>query len=206
MKPLLIATTNAGKQRELVAWLHGLPLQIVTLSDFPNISPCIEDGATLMENARKKARTYHAQTGLFTLADDSGLEVDALNGEPGVFSARFAGEGATDAERIDTLLQLMRDVPASRRTARFVCALAAYDAGHEVLALDGVCDGEITDGPCGAHGFGFDPIFRAIGQGRTFGEMSAVEKSRYSHRGKALTAARNEIRIYLDKQSFNALK
>ena len=206
MKQLLIATTSPGKRREMVEGLRDLPVEIITLADLLGLTPCVEDGATFMENARKKARHYHERTGLFTLADDSGLEVDALNGEPGVFSARFAGEGAPDAAHIRKLLDRLRGIPPSRRTARFVCALSAYDGQREIFAGEARAEGLITEAPRGDQGFGYDPVFLVPELGRTFAELSPGEKPRHSHRGKALAAARPVLRNYLDKPSPDALQ
>ncbi|MBI1747539.1 MAG: non-canonical purine NTP pyrophosphatase [Acidobacteria bacterium] len=206
MKKMLLATTSPGKRRELAEHLKDLPLEILTLCDYSEIAPCIEDGATFSENAEKKARYYHRCTGLLTLADDSGLQVEALNGAPGVQSARFAGEGATDADRIRKLLAMMRGVPPEHRSAQFVCALCAIDKDRQIFAAQAVCAGSITEAPRGHHGFGFDPIFEIAGLGQTMAEVSPPLKNLRGHRGQALLIGRAALRNYLDKFEGDTLK
>jgi XTP/dITP diphosphohydrolase len=200
MQTLLIATTNAGKVREIGLYLGGLPCRVIGLGDLPAPPPPVEeDGATFAENALLKADYYSAKTGLLALADDSGLEVAALGGAPGLYSARFAGERATDAERVAKLLAEMRGVPDGERQARFVCCIAlagpaAGEAAGEAAParhlFEGVADGLITRAPRGANGFGFDPIFLDPASRRTFAELPPEEKMARSHRGRALAAAR----------------
>ena len=183
---ILIATKNRGKVAEIGDLVKDLPVNFLSLADVPNPPDVIEDGATFEENALKKARVIAKATGMVTLADDSGLCVDALDGRPGVFSARYAGEPATDAEKCDLILEEMQDVPAERRSARFVCVIAvATPEGAEQL-FHGVCEGRITFEPRGKQGFGYDPIFYDEEAGRTFAEMERETKNRISHRGKAL--------------------
>jgi XTP/dITP diphosphohydrolase len=186
---LLIATTNPGKVKEISAilaaeGLRELGLDIMSLSDLPEIESPDETGSTFAENALIKARYYYAETGLSTLADDSGLEVEALDGRPGVRSARYAGESATDADRIAKLLQEIEFVPQEERGARFVCAAALVWPGGEKTFLGDV-SGVIVEASRGSGGFGYDPVFYYQLLGKTFGEMTPDEKSRVSHRGKA---------------------
>lgn len=200
MQTILIATTNAGKVREIGSFLAGLPCRVIGLGDLADAPPPVEeDGATFAENALLKADYYSARTGLLALADDSGLEVAALGGAPGLYSARFAGENATDAERVAKLLDEMRGVPEARRQARFVCCLALSGTlprgGHDGRALirrvfAGIAEGVITREARGSNGFGFDPIFLDPETGRTFAELRPDEKMARSHRGRALALTR----------------
>ena len=184
-KQILVATGNAGKIRELEELLAGLPLVLRGLKEFPEIAEVEETGASFEENARLKATGYALQTGFRTLADDSGLEVDALSGAPGVFSARYAGENAGDAENIAKLLKEL-GANANRR-ARFVCLMAIGSENGEIeFTAKGVCEGIIAANPSGANGFGYDPIFIPDGFDRTFAEISAGEKHKISHRGRAM--------------------
>lgn len=195
MTKLLVATSNPGKVTELAGLLKDLPCQVIGLSDLPQpLSIAPETGATFSENALMKAEHYHARTGLLTLADDSGLEVDALGGAPGIYSARYAGEAASDAERVVKLLEEMKDVPDAERTARFVCSIAVIGMlGGEQLrrTFEGRCEGLIARVPHGSSGFGYDPIFIDVELGRTFAELIQEEKAARSHRGRAMAAARN---------------
>ena len=189
---LLFATRNRGKLRELgqIIAEQGLGLELCGLDEFPAAPEIAEDGASFVENAALKARGVMRATGLPTLADDSGLEVDALGGAPGVRSARYAGDGATDAERIALLLRNLREVPAGQRSARFRCAVAFVDPAEpeRVEAREGQCEGRILEAPCGSGGFGYDPVFLSDELGQTFAEADAEAKNRVSHRGRALRA------------------
>lgn len=190
---LLIATSNPGKVKELAALLAELPCQVIGLADLPT-PPAVpeETGASFAENALLKADYYHAQTGLLTLADDSGLAVDALNGAPGVYSARYGGEGLTSREQIQLLLQELKDVPTELRTARFVCCIALTGklSGVSVReTFEASYEGLITNEPRGNNGFGYDPVFLDRALGRTLAELSQAEKAARSHRGQALRAA-----------------
>jgi XTP/dITP diphosphohydrolase len=187
---LVIATRNRGKLLELRALIRELPLVLLDLSSFPSVQTIPETGATFVENASLKAAGYAIQIGEMTLADDSGLEVDALGGAPGVRSARYAGDGASDSERVDKLLSELSHVRPRERTARFVSAIAI--AGREGVILNissGVCEGRIAEAPRGANGFGYDPVFIPEGYDQTFAELRPQLKNRISHRGKALEAA-----------------
>ena len=184
---LLIATMNRGKIKELRELLAGLPINLKSLDEFPNITEVEETGGTFAENAVLKARGYAVQTGIRALADDSGLEVMALNGAPGIFSARYAGENANDGAKIEKLLCELAATESANRTARFVCAAAIADeTGAVEFQAEGVCSGQIALEPAGNQGFGYDPIFIPDGFAETFGELSAEIKHNLSHRGKAL--------------------
>ncbi|MBM4262267.1 MAG: XTP/dITP diphosphatase [Deltaproteobacteria bacterium] len=189
MTELLIATTNQGKFAEVQAYLSKLPLQIISLKSLASYPNVVEDGATFEANALKKARTLADFSGLLTLADDSGLEVDALGGAPGIYSARYAGPEFDDDENNRKLLHELRGVPEKRRTARFVCALALCAPRNRGMAdwtVRQSCEGRIAFAPKGAHGFGYDPLFFFAPFGETFGEIERELKATVSHRGKAL--------------------
>jgi len=186
---LLVATTNPGKFAEVQAFLNELPLRITSLRSLTHPPQVIEDGETFKENALKKARTLAQFSGLPTLADDSGLEVDALNGAPGIYSARYAGADGNDDRNNQKLLRELENVPENRRTARFVCALALCmpgpSGGNEWMVRES-CEGRIAFGLSGSQGFGYDPLFFYPPFGKTFGEIAREEKATVSHRGKAL--------------------
>lgn len=191
-KVILVATTNPGKVRELRAML-GDEVEWKSLADFPGIEEVKEDGATFAENARKKAVGYAQATGLWTLADDSGLVVDALGGAPGVNSARFSGERAkgTDRKTVDRrnmekLLSLLQEVPMETRTARFVCCLCLASPEQVLIETQGTVEGLITSEPAGTGGFGYDPVFLVPQLGRTVAQLGDEEKNAVSHRGNAM--------------------
>ena len=182
---LLVATNNRGKLREYASLLDGLGFELTTLSG-AGISVDIEEtGSSMEQNAIQKATAYAALSGLLTLADDSGLEVDALGGEPGTFSRRYAGESASDAERNDYLLAKLRDVPEHKRGARFRCVIAIAGPERAVTTCEGVCEGVIAFEPMGESGFGYDPIFFLPELGRTMAELTLEEKNAISHRAEA---------------------
>lgn len=191
---LLIATTSKGKIIELTRLLGDLPFAITGLDALPqSFPPPEETGRTFADNALLKASAYAAATGLLTLADDSGLEVDALDGAPGVHSARYAGAGASDADRLTKLLAALRDFPDAARTARFKCAIALVGILNDRQVrrvFEGSCEGVIARSPRGSHGFGYDPIFVDGELHRTFAELTPEEKAARSHRGRALKAVR----------------
>ncbi|MGD8608099.1 MAG: RdgB/HAM1 family non-canonical purine NTP pyrophosphatase [Myxococcales bacterium] len=184
---ILLATMNAGKLREykrLLADVVGLDLE--TMARFPEPVEVVEDQETFLGNARKKATEVAAVAGIPCLADDSGLEVDALGGRPGVRSARYAGEGATDAGNNAKLLDTLRDVPEADRRARFRCVIAVVDAdGRELAMVEGTCEGRIAGAPRGGHGFGYDPVFIPDGFTQTMAELGPETKDRISHRAQA---------------------
>jgi XTP/dITP diphosphohydrolase len=193
LKPreLLIATGNAGKLREIRALLGDLPITLLSLADFPIIEEVAETGSTFAENAALKALGYARLAGVLTLADDSGLEVDALAGAPGVRSARYLGEHVSYSDRITALLTAVKNVEDDARTARFVCALAIAPHKQEMLyTTQATCEGRIAAAPRGSGGFGYDPVFIPEGFTQTFGELPADIKNGISHRGLALARAR----------------
>ncbi len=182
---LLLGTNNQAKIREYRSLLADLPYRLVTLAEQGITTAVDETGKTLEENARLKATRLAAESRLLTLADDSGLEVDALGGEPGPLSARYAGENASDSDRIDYLLARLRDVPWARRTARFRCVIAVAAPDGEVALCTGECPGLITFAPRGEYGFGYDPVFYLPEMERTMAELPPEVKDRISHRGQA---------------------
>lgn len=193
---LVVATRNFGKFREFAHLLDGLPLRLLSLRDFPKLELPPEEGDTYAANALAKARAVAAATGFAALGDDSGLEVDALGGRPGVRSARFAGEEKDDAANNRKLLALLKDVPWEKRTARFRCVLAlvypapAAAAPFVETLVEGTCEGIIAFSPRGEHGFGYDPLFYLPDYGCTMGELPEEVKNRLSHRARAVEKAR----------------
>lgn len=186
---LLVGTTNAGKLAEIEAALKDLPVRIISLNDLGNFPSVVEDGQSFEENARKKARTLAEFSGHLTLADDSGLEVDALSGAPGIHSARYSGEDAGDLRNNEKLLQALGNLPQEKRGARFVCVIVLcrpIASGGGEWIFQGACEGWIAFEPRGKNGFGYDPVFFYPPLGRTFGEIDRETKGRFSHRGKAL--------------------
>ncbi len=198
MTKLIIATKNPGKVREMVELLSGLPYEVCTLLDYPNAPDVEETGSTFVENAIIKATAYARFTGELALADDSGLEVDALDGAPGVFSSRFA---PTESERNERLLSMMKDVADDRRTARFRCVVAVADPYGDVRTCEGCVEGVIAHEPKGNNGFGYDPIFYIPDLKKHFAELDSAHKNTISHRGKALTEAKKILaeRLSIDE-------
>ena len=195
MPRLLLATNNAGKVAEFRQLLDGCGWQIVTPAEIELKIAIDETGQTYAENATLKAVAYASASGLTSLADDSGLEVDALDGRPGVLSARYAGADRTDAERAEALLTELRDVADERRTARFRCVIAIASGEDRVELAEGAVEGRIVREPRGESGFGYDPIFLLPERGLTMAELPAGEKHRVSHRG----AAAREARVILER-------
>ena len=192
MRSLLLGTRNPGKIYEIKLILGNLPLEFSSLNDFPHVAVAIEDADTYAGNAIKKARFYAASTGRPALADDSGLEVEALGGAPGVISARYAGEHANDADRRKLLLSELAKTGSNNRRARFVCAIAIATVAGEVLNLsEGICEGTITFEPRGNSGFGYDPLFIPDDYNETFAELSDDVKNQISHRARALMKLRD---------------
>ena len=189
MKPqpetIVIATRNSGKARELCRLLESVRATFVTLAEHPEVVLPPEHGSTYRDNALAKARAVHLALGLSAIGDDSGLEVDALDGAPGLNSARFAGEGATDARNNERLLDSMANVKPVDRTARFRCALALVREGHDPLETEGACEGQILEAPRGTAGFGYDPLFLPNGERLTFAELPEARKDAISHRARA---------------------
>lgn len=184
---LLIATTSSGKFREIAAELAGVNVRLICLRDVPELPQCEEHGETFQENADEKARFYATRTGYWTLADDSGLQVDALNGQPGVRSARYAGQPRDDRANNRKLIEALADVPRDGRSARFRSAVAiAQPNGSVVARATGTVEGVIIDQPRGQGGFGYDPHFFVPELGKTTAELSRAEKNEISHRGQAV--------------------
>lgn len=173
--------------------LADLPITVRSLAEFPGAPEVVEDGATYEDNALKKARSAARFTGKPALADDTGLEVDALGGQPGLYAARFAGEGCSFQDNIRKLLHLLGDVPSERRGARFVCVIALVEPGGREQVVEGELRGRITEAQAGGGGFGYDPVFYAPEAGKTLAELTADEKNRISHRRRALDKARTII-------------
>ena len=195
---LLVASANKGKVAKYGALLEGLDLVLLSLADAGISGDIEESGNTYEENARIKASTCAAHSGLVTLADDSGLEVDALDGEPGIYSARYAGDNATDAQRVAYLLHKLEGVPWARRTARFVCVIAIAMPDGNVSFCRGECAGFIVQQPRGEKGFGYDPAFFLPELDCTMAELPAELKNRVSHRGRAAAEARELLREFID--------
>lgn len=193
MREVLIATTNPGKLREIRKILSGTPVALKTLADFPAIEAPEETGSSFAENARQKAFYYARATGVPTLAEDSGFEVDALNGEPGIYSARYLREDASYDERFADIFRRVRESGASDRSARFVCALAVARGEDVTFETRAAVEGQLASAPSGSNGFGYDPVFFYPPYGKTFGEVSDDEKTAVSHRGQAMRAFRDYL-------------
>jgi XTP/dITP diphosphohydrolase len=195
IQTLLVATGNPGKFREIAAELEPLSIRCLSLKDLPPTAECHEEGSTFEENARQKATYYAQATGQTTLADDSGLEVDALGGAPGVRSARYAGQPCDDRANNRKLVQELAGVAPEKRAARFRCVMALADADGNILATtQGAIEGLIIDEARGQGGFGYDPHFLVPRLGKTTAELSQEEKNKISHRGQATRAMREAIR------------
>jgi XTP/dITP diphosphohydrolase len=190
IREVVLATRNRHKGEELAALLCDLPIRIRTMDDFRDVPEVIEDGETCEANAIKKARFVSEATGLLAVADDTGLEVDALNGRPGVYAARYAGEHATYEDNWKKLLGELTGVPPARRTARFITVAAVASPSETVQVATGQLKGLITEEPAGVRGFGYDPVFLVPEVGKTLAEMSSEEKNRISHRAKAFAQVR----------------
>lgn len=186
MTVLVLATGNPGKIKECEAFLGPAGFTVLGLDALTDLTPIEETGATFAANARLKAEGYSLRTPHLVLADDSGLEVDALGGGPGVLSARYGGPDLTDPERCTAILAALAQTPDEKRTARFRCVLALAKAGKTLATFDGVVEGTILREPRGSNGFGYDPIFFHAPSGRAFAELTREEKERVSHRGNAL--------------------
>jgi XTP/dITP diphosphohydrolase len=191
---IIVASGNAGKLKEIAALLADMPIQVTSLKDHWNPVPAIpENGATFLENAQSKARWVFDNTGMPSLADDSGLVVDALNGEPGVRSARYAGEPSSDTRNTQKLLAELADLPLENRTARFTCMLVLIVSDNDVLVAEGSCEGHIGFEPAGNNGFGYDPVFIPNGYTQTFAQLDESIKNTISHRAKALAKLRDML-------------
>lgn len=191
---LLIASFNRGKIREIQEFLAAQAIECVGLESLPEITPWPESGRSFKENALQKAIYYsQASSLLLTLADDSGLVVDALGGAPGIYSARFVSERASDEQRYQAVLAQLGNVPAEKRTARFICVIALAHQGREVAIFEGRVEGQIAFSPSGNNGFGYDPIFYIPEAGKSMAELSLDEKQSISHRGRALRSMREAM-------------
>ncbi|MBM4348387.1 MAG: XTP/dITP diphosphatase [Deltaproteobacteria bacterium] len=197
---IIVATKNKGKLREIRGILRGLSIQLHGLNDFKNIPNVEEDGESFAENGLKKARFYSQFFGKLTIADDSGLEVDALAGKPGVYSARYAGIRASDQENRKKLLKELEGVPISKRGAGFKCVMAMVSPDGREAVTEGSCRGRIGFKEAGKRGFGYDPIFILPQYGKTMAQLSLEEKNRVSHRGKALRKLRKVLKWKLTKR------
>lgn len=195
MNELVVATRNRGKLKEIAAFLDGVVEHLSCAADYDDFPETVEDGATFTDNALKKAREAAARTGLPSLADDSGLVIEALGGRPGVLSARFAGDNADDAANNRKLLEEMAGIPSPNRRAAFVCVMAFVIPGEAEHCFTGSIEGVILDSPRGDDGFGYDPLFLVERFGRTMAELSLGEKNAISHRGQAL----NRFREFLEQ-------
>ena len=181
----VLATHNQDKIKEIRHIMQHVPVELLPISSFPNTTEAVEDGDTLLANAIIKAELAFRETGLPSIADDSGLEVDFLDGAPGVYSSRFAGENVTYQDNNEKLLKLMAGVPEAKRTARFRCVVALVDGKSDPVWTDGVCEGHILEHLQGSKGFGYDPLFYVTDLNKTFAEADAAEKNAISHRGQA---------------------
>jgi len=194
MTEMVLATGNKGKLAEFQRLLEGLDIQVHSMKEYPEIGEIVEDGDSFAANALIKARAVCKATGKPAMADDSGLMVDALDGAPGIFSARFAGEQRSDADNNAKVLQLLEDVADANRTARFFCAIAIVLPNGDEYTVEGTCEGVILRALQGEGGFGYDPLFYVPDMGKTFAELSMEEKNRISHRGHANRKAVEIIR------------
>jgi|TARA_B110000467_G_scaffold109105_1_gene99432 XTP/dITP diphosphohydrolase len=194
---IILATHNADKRNEMMAALADLNIEILSLEDFPQVGEIIEDGHTLVENAKIKAKAVFDITGIPAISDDTGLLVDALDGAPGVYSARYAGEHATYSDNVNKLLDEMKDILAQNRGAQFQTSMVFLNNDTELMA-NGIVKGQITETPKGVGGFGYDPVFYIPEQEKTFAEMTIQEKNQISHRGIALRNLKGILHSYLN--------
>jgi XTP/dITP diphosphohydrolase len=198
LKEIVLATRNRHKGAEVAVLLDGLGITIRTLDEFPHAPEVVEDGATCEANAIKKAREIATATGLPAVADDTGLEVDALGGRPGVYAARYAGEQATYEDNCRKLMHELSGVPTGKRTARFITVAALAFPSDDVRVATGELRGMITEAPVGSRGFGYDPVFFVPELGKTLAEMSSEEKNRISHRAKAFVQVRKLLQEIME--------
>jgi XTP/dITP diphosphohydrolase len=196
-RTVVIATRNRKKFEEIAAMLGGLDLEVRSLADFPGVPTVPEIGDTFEENAKAKALAYAQATGQWALADDSGLEMDALGGQPGVRSSRWGGEEGNDDLNNRTLLEALADHPKETWTARYRCVVALATPDRVLLVAEGACEGLITDRPAGSNGFGYDPHFYLPDVGRTMAQLAPSAKNRRSHRGRAIQALKPRLKKLL---------
>ena len=198
MKELIVASRNKGKVGEIMELLAGLPFKVSSLLDYPNLPDVVEDGKTYKENALKKAMEIALATGKMAMSDDSGLEVKALGNAPGIYSARFAGQGASEADKNRKLFAMLKGVPMAKRQARYMCVIALVDGkGKEIGMVQGTCGGYIALKEQGNNGFGFDPLFFLPRYNKTFGELPPSVKAKISHRARALKKFKVLLANYL---------
>lgn len=197
MKKIVVATKNQGKIKEMIKAFGNLPVELISLSEFGNLPDAIEDGNSFAENAQKKARFYAKLTGYACLADDSGLTIDVLNGAPGIYSARFAGEHASDADNNQKMITELTNKNCEQSTAQYVCALAFVDQDDTLLECSAKSQGIIRKYPQGNGGFGYDPYFFVPELNKTMAELTIEEKNRISHRGHALVLMEKLLKDYL---------
>lgn len=200
MKTVIIATKNKGKAKEFESLFSAKGYEVKTLLDVPDAPDVEETGSTFEENAILKAEAIAHQLGHFVIADDSGLIVDALDGRPGVYSARYAGESKSDEANTKKVLQELEGVPEAERTARFYCALALASPNQETITVSGTMEGLITELPSGTNGFGYDPVFFVKEQGKTNAELTKEEKNQISHRAHALKALDEKLGQFLKRE------
>ncbi|MBI4309985.1 MAG: XTP/dITP diphosphatase [Candidatus Omnitrophica bacterium] len=200
MQELMVASRNKGKVGEIKGLLAGLPFKVSSLLDYPKLPDIVEDGATYKANALKKATQIAKRTGKVTMADDSGIEVKALGNAPGIYSARFAGKGASEQDKNRKLFQMLKNVPMSRRQARYRCVIVLVDAkGRAISTVQGTCSGYITTKERGKNGFGFDPLFLVRRYNKTFGELPSSVKAKISHRARAL----KKFKAFIEKSRWS---
>lgn len=200
MKSVIIATKNKGKASEFKNMFSANGYEVKTLLDIPGAPDVEETGSTFEENAILKAEAIARQFNQFVIADDSGLIVDALDGRPGVYSARYAGEDKVDEANTEKVLRELEGVPEVERTARFYCALALASPNQETITVSGTMEGLITNQPSGTNGFGYDPIFFVTEQGKTNAELTKEEKNKISHRANALKALNEKLEAFLKRE------
>ncbi|WP_409302032.1 XTP/dITP diphosphatase [Peribacillus sp. SCS-155] len=203
MKSVIIATKNAGKAKEFESLFHSKGYKVLTLLDYDQAPDVEETGSTFEENAILKAEAISRELGQLVIADDSGLIVDVLDGEPGVYSARYAGEDKNDAANTEKVLRKLQDVPMSERTARFYCALALASPYQETITVSGTVEGMIARKPTGENGFGYDPVFFIPEKGKTMAELEPSEKNAISHRAKALKALESQLDEFIRREEGN---
>jgi XTP/dITP diphosphohydrolase len=198
VKELIVASRNKGKVKEIIELLNNLPFKVTSLEEYPHIPEVIEDGKTYRANALKKAREIALATGKMAMSDDSGIEVKALNNAPGIYSARFAGEGVSEKARNKKLFKMLEGVPSHKRQARYRCVIALVNAkGQELGIVEGTCSGYVTTKDVGKNGFGFDSLFLLKRYNKTFGQLPPSLKAKISHRARAL----KKFRLLLDRVS-----
>ena len=193
---IVFATHNKDKYQEMVQLLKDFSIELLSLYDFPDIREIVEDGSTIKENALIKSRTVYNLTGLYTISDDSGLEVEALNGNPGVHSARYAGYDSSYSDNVNKLLKKMKGFPKKSRKAKFKTIISFIGDNMELIS-EGIVKGLITNKPKGVGGFGYDPVFYVIDKGKTYSEMTMEEKNQISHRAKAISNMKNLLKSHM---------